>query len=81
MSEVEKRREGEVRVGDHVRDTVNGLEGIVTARCEYLTGVPRCQVEAMDESARPVEWWFDECRLTVDGRVEDSVPVAASSSS
>lgn len=53
-----------INLGDTVKDTVTGFSGIVTSRCEYTTGVPRCLVEATELSdGKPVERWFDEPRL------------------
>jgi hypothetical protein len=65
------------RLGDCVRDTISGFEGIAVARAEYLYGCVRFQVEAqrLGENGAPIESvWFDEQRLDVAG-----IPVPGSS--
>lgn len=43
-------------LGDLVRDTISGLEGIVTARTDYLHGVPTCTVQPREVvSGKPAE--------------------------
>lgn len=55
-----------ILLGDSVRDTVTGFVGIATARAKYLNSVePRIKVEGLDKkNGLPVEFWFDENRLT-----------------
>ena len=50
-------------LGLYVKDIVTGFSGRVTAIALYLTGSTRYQIESLDGTGRPVEWWFDEERL------------------
>jgi len=55
-----------VKLGDKVRDSITGFEGIVVARAEYLNGCISLQVQSAklkDDSPIHPEW-FDEQRLT-----------------
>lgn len=51
-----------VKLGARVRDKVNGAEGIVTARCEYLYGSTSCWV-CPDGAKIGEANWCDESRL------------------
>lgn len=52
-----------IRLGAKVKDKETGFEGIATGRAEYLYGDPRVMVEGLDDTKRPIEWWFEEERL------------------
>ena len=57
-----------IRLGDKVRDTISGFEGIAVARTEWLTGCVRWMIEPdkLDKEKKVqgcVE--FDESRLVV----------------
>lgn len=52
-----------IKLGTQVRDIETGFEGTVTARAEYLHGTPRVMVESLDETNRPIEWWYEESRM------------------
>lgn len=56
-----------------VKDSVTGFAGVITARCEYLDGDTRYQVEEM-VSGKPVQQWFDEGRLKLDLAAPDHSP-------
>ena len=62
----EDRAEDEknIKLGAKVRDKVTKFEGCVTARAEYLYDKPRVLVEGIDSTGRPIEWWYDESRVT-----------------
>lgn len=49
-------------------DKVTGYEGVITARCEYVSGENRYLIENIDATSRPVEHWVDESRIEI---VED----------
>ncbi len=57
-----------IESGATVTDKITGFEGIVTARCQYMTGCnqylvqPRCQSE---KSEIPAGKWIDQDRLKV----------------
>lgn len=55
-----------VKLGDSVRDSISGFEGVVTARSEQLYSTPKVFVEAClpgdDGRVLPGEW-FDEARV------------------
>lgn len=52
-----------ISLGTKVRDKETGFEGIVTARAEYLYDRPRVMLEGVDNTGRPIEWWYDETRV------------------
>lgn len=54
-----------IRFGDTVRDKITGIEGIVTGRCEYITGCNQylVQPKAQNKVEKPKNYWFDEDRL------------------
>jgi heat shock protein HspQ len=52
-------------IGARVRDTITGYSGVVTGRAQYVSGVNRYQVEAVDSTGRPCEWWLDGERCEV----------------
>lgn len=47
-------------LGQRVVHAPTGVEGIVTARCEYLYGVPRVRIEFKDSQGHASEVWDDE---------------------
>lgn len=56
-----------ITFGAKVRDIVNGFEGIVTGRCEYMYGHdPQWRVEAPAMDGKEgVTSWIEESRLRV----------------
>ncbi len=47
------------RLGQRLRDTVTGLEGIATARLEYLNGCMQyCISPSVDKDGKRVEGWY-----------------------
>lgn len=50
-------------IGKTVKDKVTGFTGEITAYAIYSTGVDRAQVESLDSTGRPIEWWTDVDRL------------------
>ncbi len=56
-----------IKLGDHVRDTISGYEGIATARHEYLNGCERISISGKmdDPSKEPPTWVFDEEQVEV----------------
>jgi len=53
------------QLGDRVKDTVSGMEGIVTGRCYYLNGCVALLVEGAHNGKERVQEWLDEQRLQV----------------
>lgn len=55
----------EIKLGDKVRDTLTKLKGIVTARCEYITGCIQFEVQPEDLHNGTIVKapWIDEMRL------------------
>lgn len=49
----------EIKLGDRVRSTVSGFEGILTAKSEALHGVPQGQVTAttLVDGETKIEWF------------------------
>jgi hypothetical protein len=57
-----------IRLGNKVKDSISGIEGLVTARFEYLYGCVRCEVqpEGVDKDGKPFESIVvDEQRLSL----------------
>lgn len=52
------------KLKDEVKDKITGFTGIITAKAKYVTEETRYLVESIDNTNRPVEWWFNESRLT-----------------
>lgn len=48
---------------ERVSDSVTEFTGIITSRCEHISGEPIYRVEGMDDTGRPISDWFDESRL------------------
>jgi len=59
-------KEGSMTLGDRVRDTITGIEGIAVGYAQYLNGCNQvCIVgKANAEGKYPTEW-FDEQRVEV----------------
>ncbi len=56
-----------MKLGDKVRDSISGFEGIAIAKSEYLHGCVSWQVEPTklkDDGSTLKAEWFDEQRLT-----------------
>ena len=55
-----------LKLGQKVKDVITGFEGIVTGRCEYLTGCNRVLVLAQAKDGKAGEGsWLDEDRCEV----------------
>jgi hypothetical protein len=55
-------------LGSKVRDIINGFEGVVTGRCEYITGCKQYIVApaALDKDGKVQDSnWVDEMRLVL----------------
>lgn len=51
-------------LGRTAKDKISGFEGVITARCEYLYGVPRIQLTGKSvDSKEPMGYWVDEPQL------------------
>ena len=62
-----------VTIGQRYCDRITGFIGVATARCEYLSGMPRVQLESDQLSeGKPVECWFDEERVYQVGEAHAS---------
>ena len=57
--------------GQEAKDIVSGFTGIITSRCDYLTGCNQyCLLAPSKDNAEPVSRWVDENRVEIlaDGR-------------
>ena len=54
-----------MKLGDRVKDKIDGFKGIITAKCEYLNGCTQFQVqpEKLDEHKSIKPEWIDEGNL------------------
>lgn len=54
----------EKNLGKTAKDKISGFEGIITARCEYVYGVPRILLTGKCiDGKKPVEYWVDESQI------------------
>lgn len=61
-----------IKLGSTVTEVITGVKGVVTGRCEYLTGCNQYLVQPKSRKGQYVEsHWFDEAKL----RVEKDKPV------
>lgn len=76
---------GKIKIGNRIKDRVSGLQGIVTARCLYLTGCIQFLLspDHLDSNGNRKDGiWFDEASIEyVDeglgdilGTVDDGYP-------
>jgi hypothetical protein len=65
-----------VEIGDRVKDSITGMEGIAVARCEWLYGCVRVsvQAEALYEGKAVEYVTFDEPQLVVVKRQAAGTP-------
>lgn len=54
-----------VQLGDRVKDTISGIEGIANARTVYLNGCVQIAVETPPKDDVLNAQWVDEFRLVV----------------
>jgi hypothetical protein len=54
-----------IQLGDYVKDSISGFEGVVTARTEYQNGNIKLCVETCElDAGKPIaEVWFDAYRV------------------
>lgn len=67
----------EIKLGQKIRDTITGLEGVAVGRTTYLYGCVRVTMQPYEvKDGKPAEWCsFDEPQLEVLGDT-DKVAVA-----
>lgn len=53
------------RIGRPASDTVTGFNGVITARCEYMTGSVWLEIQT-NHAGKVVSEWFDEARVSVN---------------
>ena len=56
-----------ITLGDKVKDTITGFEGIVTARCVFINGcIQYCIKPKVDKDGKMIgAEWIDEDRLKI----------------
>lgn len=54
-----------IKLGDKVRDKVNGYVGTVTGLVQYAYSADCAQVDSIDTTGRPVSMWIELDRLEV----------------
>ena len=55
-----------IELGDKVKCTITGFQGIVIAKIEYTNGCKRYQVQPQKlEAGKPISEWIDEEQLKV----------------
>lgn len=66
-----------IKLGDRVRDTMTGIEGIAFGRSKYLTGCNHIAIkrDGVDSASKPHEThWVDEPLCEIVERAAFSVP-------
>jgi hypothetical protein len=56
-----------VQLGDTVKDRITGFQGVVTGRCEYITGCNQVLVvpKIKSDGSFSESVWFDEQRVDI----------------
>lgn len=57
-----------IQLGQHVRDSVTGFQGVVTGRAEYLFEATTCRIHKTEltTDGKPYDpLWFEEARLEI----------------
>jgi hypothetical protein len=56
-------------LGQKAKDKITGFEGILTGKCEYLTGCTQYSIQPItkDDGGFIEGRWFDEGRLEITG--------------
>ena len=64
------------KLGDKVKDSITGFEGIAIGKCEYLNGCISIQVKSQElKDGKTIEAeWFDEQRLTATSKAKAGGP-------
>ncbi len=67
-----------VQLGQKIQDSITGFIGVVTGRCEYITGCHQVLVQppVKDDGDFVESRWFDEDRAQIIDAVPISLPVA-----
>ena len=63
-----------IKLGDKVKDQITGIQGVVTARHEFLNNPPACTVECQwnENAGRSPSYMIEEIRLSFEGRSDFS---------
>lgn len=60
-----------IELGDKVKDTISGFQGIVVSKCEYLNGCKRYQIQSVKlEAGKMVSEWIDEEQIEILTKVK-----------
>ena len=56
-----------IKLGQKVRDTITGMEGVVVARTEWLNGCVRLALQPLDlkDGVPQDQYWIDEPQVEV----------------
>ena len=62
-----------IPLGSTVRDTISGLEGVVTGRSEYLYTTPQVLLtpKTVNEGVPVAGTWLDEKRVTITSGAQE----------
>lgn len=66
-----------IKLGDRVKDSISGYEGVVIGKAEYLYGCVQIlvQPESLQENGKPAaSRWMDEQRFTAESKAEAGGP-------
>lgn len=64
-----------IEFGQTVKEQITGFKGVITGRCEYITGCAQCLVQppVRKDGTRIEAVWFDEPRLIVIDKKKISI--------
>jgi hypothetical protein len=57
----------DIQLGQIVKDQITGFQGVVTGKCQYITGCNQALVipKVKDDGTKTDGAWFDEDRLEI----------------
>jgi len=59
------------KLGQLAQDIITGFKGIITARCDYITGCNQYSLAGEAKDNKPAEYqWFDETRMKIVGETK-----------
>jgi hypothetical protein len=63
--EIRKKEIKMIKLGDRVTDKITGFKGIAVARCEYLNGCVRYEIqpEELNDGKISETFWIDQTQL------------------
>lgn len=70
-----------IALGQQYKDSITGFKGIAVSRIEYITGCIQYELQphgVQKDGTTKAAKWFDECRITCDGKGPKGGPAPSS---